>query len=127
MSDNQVVVIEQMPANEVANSGADMAQIIYILYLVGYAVPATALAGMFLATINRKTAASWVASHMTYQLRTFWIGLLMATIGTILLAVVVGWAIYLLWGVWTLVRVIKGMTLLSARQAHPHPASWGFG
>ena len=75
MSDNQVVVIEQMPANEVANSGADMAQIIYILYLVGYAVPATALAGMFLATINRKTAAPWVASHMTFQLRTFWIGL----------------------------------------------------
>ena len=47
-------------------------------------------ASVVLAYVNRGDGASWVDSHYRFQIRTFWIGLLFATVGSVLSIIVVG-------------------------------------
>lgn len=58
-------------------------------------------------------AGTWVASHFTWLIRTFWWSLLWAVIGVLLMIVVVGFAILVADAIWFLYRVIKGWLRLS--------------
>jgi uncharacterized membrane protein len=57
--------------------GGDNVKLVYGLYLVSVLVGLTLLVGLVMAYINRgQVAGTWAESHYTYQIRTFWIGLL---------------------------------------------------
>jgi len=105
---------------------SNMANIIYILYLVGLATGITELVGVILAYINRKDAEGWMETHYTFQIRTFWIGLLMVIVGVILSFVVIGFALLLFYYVWLIMRCVKGMQYLNNQQPHPNPDTWMF-
>jgi len=113
-------------ASEIKNQGSS-ANIIYILYLVGLAVGLTGLIGVIMAYVNRDSAPDWVRSHYEFQIRTFWIGLLMLVVGFVLSIVVIGWLLILFYYVWLIVRCIKGMQYLGRGDAHPDPDTWMFG
>lgn len=103
------------------------AKIVYILYLVGLVLGITALVGLIMAYIN-KTGNDGVAnSHYRFQIRTFWIGLLMMLVGSISAMIIIGWFIMLFWLIWTIIRCVKGMKYLEEGVAVPNPKSWMFG
>lgn len=66
---------------------------------------------------------TWLASHFSWQLRTFWFALLWLVVGAILFVTVVGIPIALvLWiaiGIWVLYRLIRGWLALVSRKALP--------
>ena len=84
-----------------------LAFVVYILYFVGYFTVITAIIGVIIAHLQAHSAGSEIKSHYTFQIRTFWIGLLYLIAGFILLYVVVGGFILLWWFVWSLVQFKK--------------------
>jgi uncharacterized membrane protein len=64
---------------------------------------------------------SFLDSHFSWQIRTFWWSLLWLAIGGVLILVLVGWAILGLTGLWILYRIIRGWLALTSRTAMPMP------
>ncbi len=119
-------------ANIVSETGGDAAEgrtanLIYILYLLSLIFGVTSLVGLIMAYINKGDAPEWVQSHYRFQIRTFWIGLLLGVIGFFTAAFVVGILILVFLFVWWIARCVKGMKYISEGNAHPDPASWMFG
>ncbi|HSK42100.1 MAG TPA: hypothetical protein VK943_20210 [Arenibaculum sp.] len=94
-----------------------LAAIIYFLYIAGFFTGLTALIGVILAHVNVGSAPTPVASHYRYQIRTFWWGLAMMVVGSLLTLFLIGYAILLGWFVWTVYRIVKGLSLLNRGQA----------
>ena len=66
---------------------------------------------------------TWLDSHFSWQIRTFWFALLWLTLGAVLFITVVGipFAI-VLWfatGIWVLYRIIRGWLALSSQKELP--------
>jgi uncharacterized membrane protein len=66
---------------------------------------------------------TWLDSHFSWQIRTFWFALLWLTLGAVLFVTVVGipFAI-VLWfatGIWVLYRIIRGWLALSSQKELP--------
>lgn len=117
------------PSDDITDaiSGRDPAKsafLIYILYLVGIAIPILPLVAVVLAYLFRGGATGWLESHYTYLIRTFWIGLLYSILAMILMVVFIGWLVYVAVVVWLVVRCVKGMQLLSKREPVPDPQTW---
>jgi uncharacterized membrane protein len=98
--------------------------VVYYLYLASILVGVTAIVGVIMAYMNRGPGADWLDSHYTYQIRTFWIGLLYSAIGFVLMFVIIGFVVLLGVLIWWIVRCIKGLQLAGARQPVPDPATW---
>jgi uncharacterized membrane protein len=99
-------------------------KVIYILYLIGIVVPLTSLVGVVMAYINRNNAPHWLKTHYTFQIRTFWIGLLYSVISYITTVVIVGFILLLGLFIWLIVRCVKGMQYLERQEAVPNPETW---
>ncbi len=99
--------------------------VVYVLYLIGLATGVAAVIGVVLAYVNRdKVAGTWLTSHYRYQIRTFWIGLLICVVGGITVLVGIGFLILLGFAVWVAVRSILGINRLANRQPIANPAAW---
>ncbi len=85
------------------------------------------LTGVVMAYVNRGGGASWMDSHYRFQIRTFWIGLLLAAVGGVASLAVVGVVLLLLLPFWLVIRCARGLRYLARAEAHPRPASWMFG
>src|SRR5690606_8593675 len=70
--------------------GQTNALVVYILYLAGLVIGISGLVGLVIAYVNRGKAGGFVESHYTWQIRTFWIGLLYGVISFLLMFVVIG-------------------------------------
>lgn len=103
------------------------ATIVYILYLAGVVVPLTPLIGVVMAYLDRNEAQPWVASHHTFQIRTFWLTWLFAFIAFILTFVAIGMLLFPVILVWYIIRCVKGLDAASKGKAITDPASWLFG
>jgi len=79
--------------------GKKLAAVIYILFLGSIMAVVTAPVGVLLAHLRRRQAADWVASHLQFQIRTFWLGI--AGAGLCLLAwQLFGWMHLPVWLPW---------------------------
>ncbi|WP_293947509.1 DUF4870 family protein [Sneathiella sp.] len=107
-----------------AEGPARMAQIIYFLYLAGLVFPIAHLVGVIMAYVNRGDGPEWVESHLTFQIRTFWMFLLYGIIGTLLTPIGVGFLIIFLVYIWLIVRCAKGLKSLTREAAVADPATW---
>ncbi len=119
-------------ANIVSETGGDAAEgrtanLIYILYLLSLIFGVTSLIGVIMAYVNKGDAPEWLQSHYRFQIRSFWIGLLLGVIGAVTAVFVVGILILVFLFVWWIARCVKGMRYISEGSAHPDPASWMFG
>lgn len=94
------------------------AKLIYAAYLVSPALPLVAVAGFAFAFQARKRMPpAWLASHYTYQVRTFW-GALAGYVATWLFSFAgAGILIYPLVAVWIVARSVHGI----ARAARGEP------
>jgi len=115
------------PAEAQAGVNSGPAKIIYILYLVGIVVPLVSIVGVVMAYVNKGEAPDWLQTHYRFQIRTFWIGFLYASIGVATTVILVGYLILLFCLIWFIVRCVKGMSSLDKTQPVPDPGSWMFG
>lgn len=60
---------------------------------------------------------TWLESHFTWQIRTFWASLLWLAVGTIAALILVGYLVLGLGFLWFLYRVIKGWLRLNDGKA----------
>ena len=79
------------------------------------------------AYVNRADAPEWLQTHYRFQIRTFWIGLLYLSIGIPLCLVLIGIPIMVWWFVWSMIRIVKGMLLVTEHKPIANPGSWLFG
>lgn len=108
--------------------GTDLLLISYICYLAALIVGITALVGVVIAYIQRgEVTGTWRESHYTWLIRTFWIGLLFAVIGTITTWILIGFLIWFATFVWYIVRLVKGWMAYSKEQPIADPENWFFG
>lgn len=119
---------ESAPAETVnpQEDGSGVLKITYFIYLGGLIIPVLSIVGLIMAYINRGDAAPWVAGHYRWLIRTFWINMLFALVGALLLIVYIGWAILLVAIIWYIVRVVRGLSAALKHKPIANPASWGF-
>jgi uncharacterized membrane protein len=109
------------------NIFANIPQLVYLLYLLGFVIHPASLVGLVLAFVNRDGASPLERSHYDFQISTFWRGLIMAVVGVVTIFVFIGWLILLFWAVWTIVRCIKGLSNLSHSLPMAADIGWRFG
>ena len=68
---------------------------------------------------------TWLDSHFSWQIRTFWFALLWVVLGGVLFVTIIGIpfavALWLLTGLWVLYRIIRGWMALSSQRVMPVP------
>ncbi len=100
---------------------------VYLLYGAGFFVGLTFLLGVVLAYVARDQAPPWLATHFTFQIRTFWLSILWCVVGLVSAWLLVGLA-FLAWAfILTLGRTIKGLVRLNEDRPIDNPESWSFG
>ena len=66
---------------------------------------------------------TWLDSHFSWQIRTFWFALLWVAIGGVLFFTVVGipfaFVVWFATGIWVLYRIIRGWLALSSQKELP--------
>ena len=97
---------------ELANK--NITQVIYGLYAASIIVGVTYFVAIVLNYIKKDdVAGTWLESHFTWQIRTFWWGLLWTVIGLITMFVLVGIAVLCVTFLWFVYRIVKGWLRLS--------------
>ena len=102
------------------------AMIIYILYLAGIVFPLTSIIGVIMAYIYISDEQSWLKSHYHFQIRTFWISVMLMVAGVLTSSIFIGFVILLFWLIWMIVRCVKGLRALQRGAEHPNPTGWLF-
>ena len=63
---------------------------------------------------------TWLDSHFSWQIRTFWFAVLWVVIGAVLFATLIGipiaWIVWVITGIWVLYRIIRGWLALMSRK-----------
>lgn len=91
-----------------------LATVVYALQAAGFFVGLTWIVAVVINYVKRDDVrGSWLESHFSWQIRTFWWGLLWAVVGGILALVVVGFAVLFADAVWIIYRIVKGWLNLS--------------
>lgn len=66
---------------------------------------------------------TWLDSHFSWQIRTFWFAVLWVVVGAILFVTIIGipfaWVLWVVTGIWVLYRIIRGWLALSSQRALP--------
>src|ERR1043166_2870620 len=110
-----------------------VAHVIYALHafsaLPGLATPAflTGWPSIIAVIINyvkrSEVRGTWLDSHFSWQIRTFWFALLWVLVAAVLFVTVIGiplaWAIWVITGIWVLYRIIRGWLALASKRTLP--------
>ena len=117
---NRSAVIDVSPAGDVGPPAhaVNAGHAIYACYAVGFFIGITWLVGIIIAYVKRDDGkGTWMESHFSWQIRTFWWSLLWCLIGAIFAVTVIGlvvaWPLWAIAWLWALYRVIKGWLRLS--------------
>ncbi|MCC5796854.1 MAG: hypothetical protein JJU48_05965 [Methylophaga sp.] len=90
--------------------------------------------GVVVAYTHKAEAPDWLKSHYEFQIRTFWITLLLLSAGWLTLLLLsagwltistgmVGYLILLTQAVWLIVRCVIAYRLLKSKTPHPDPTT----
>ncbi len=101
---------------------------VYVLYLASLFFGLSAVIGVVIAYMQRREAPDWLATHYTFQIGTFWIGLLLFALAVLTMALYgLGMLIGLAMTVWLIIRCVYGMRQLNLREPIAEPETWLFG
>jgi uncharacterized membrane protein len=117
-SDRLIDVSAKTP--EQLQSLRQLTLIVYILYGLSWFSGITWLIAIIINYVKREDVAGTLyESHFTWQIRTFWWGLLWSLLGALTLIVGVGFVILLAAAVWTIYRWVKGLLYWNDRKPMP--------
>jgi uncharacterized membrane protein len=86
------------------------------------------IVGVIVCYVKRDDArTTWVASHFTWLIRTFWWsllwcivgGLILVTLGLILIGIPIAFGIWLVTAIWVIYRVVRGYLLFKDSKPIP--------
>jgi len=98
-----------------------VATVVYALQAAGFVTGIAWIVAVVVDYVKRDDAkGTWLESHFSWQIRTFWWGLLWGVIGAITTLIVVGFAILFADAIWIIYRIVKGW--LSLAEGKPLPA-----
>ncbi|MFM9879698.1 MAG: DUF4870 family protein [Burkholderiaceae bacterium] len=105
---NEVIDVPAKSAGELA-ALRQMTLISYLLNAAGFLLGVTWFVAVVLCYIKRDDARGTLyESHLTWQIRTFWWGLVWALAGSATLLLGVGFAVLGIVYLWVIYRVVKG-------------------
>nr|WP_299242547.1 hypothetical protein [uncultured Halomonas sp.] len=123
-----------------ANSpGRGAAVLIYALYLGSIMAVVTAPLGVAIAHFKLGRGAEWVDTHLLFQIRTFWLGIVAGGIGLLLwnllgyldaapgIAWGLGYLFFMMCLIWMVARCGVGIHRLMANRPIDNPRSLTFG
>jgi uncharacterized membrane protein len=88
--------------------------VVYALYALSVVFQIPGMLGVILAYLKRgEVAGTWLETHVSWQIRTFWWWLLMVVVGWLTVIVLIGWAILLAAHLWLIYRIIRGWVVLA--------------
>jgi uncharacterized membrane protein len=91
-----------------------LAELVYGLQAASLLVGVTLFAGVIINYLRRRQAAgTWVESHFTWQIRTFWWSLAWCVLGVATIVLLVGLPILAASAIWFVYRIVKGWTELN--------------
>ena len=100
-----------------------VATVVYALQAVGFFIGLTWIVAIVVNYVKRDDVrGTWLESHFTWQIRTFWWGLLWAVVGAILFVLVIGWFVLIADAIWIIYRIVKGWLNLAEGKPVPLPA-----
>ena len=100
--------------DEQLRSNKTLTWIIYGLYAASFIVGFTSIAAIIMNYVKRgDVAATYLESHFTWQIRTFWISLAAAFVGLLLMIVLIGWIVLVADMVWVIYRLVIGAIRLN--------------
>jgi uncharacterized membrane protein len=95
----------------------NLTTVVYALQALAFLNGITLIVGVIINYVKREdVAGTWLESHFTWQIRTFWWGLLWGVLGFLLAFVLVGFAILFAASVWIIYRIVKGWLKLNEGQ-----------
>lgn len=106
----------QTPAttDDVVTRNKNVVLVIYVLYALAVVTGISAIAGVIVAYIKRDDVqGTWLASHIDWQIKTFWWGLALSIVSLILMMVVIGVLMWFIVACWLIYRVAKGWLRLN--------------
>lgn len=100
------------------DSQKNLAFVIYVLQLLALVSFVTAVVGVVISYIKVDDAREpdWLRTHYRWQIKTFWIWLLLTIVGFITIIILIGWLILLFTTIWLIYRVVKGLIRLHDSQ-----------
>ena len=121
--------LPEMPRREALPDGpgerTGVVHAVYALYALGLVTGFTPLVGVVVAYLHRDAArGGWLETHVEWQIRTFWYGLLMQVVGWITVWILIGWAVLAFATLWFVWRVAKGWVRLANRDPIDFPQSF---
>ena len=94
--------------------------VIYGLYALSMFAGISAIVAIVLNYIKVDDAkGTWLESHFSWQIRTFWWSLLWAVIGGITWIILIGWVVWGVAYIWFIYRIAKGW--LNLNDGKPMP------
>ena len=109
-----------LPSDEKMESLKKLTMVVYALYAFSYFAGISAIIGIVINYIKlEEVTGTWLESHFRWQIRTFWFGLLWATIGIVTLPILVGFIILFVNCIWIIYRVIKGWLYFNDNKPMP--------
>lgn len=115
------------PVQQESSNAPDplMAHITYGLYAIGFLNGLTAIIGVVIAYVRRPDVkGTYLESHFTYLIRTFWISLLYGIICVLLLVIGIGFILFFALAIWVIYRIVKGWIRLADAKPVDDPTSW---
>lgn len=97
---------------------------IYMLYLCGVVAPVLPLIGVILAYINKDIKDKILASHYTFVIRTFCIGLVGMIISIVTTIILIGPILYVMIVIWFVIRIVIGFKYLVENIEYPNPLTF---
>lgn len=112
---------------DTSGGGRTLPMSVYLLFLLGMFMVVTVPVGVAIAHLARRNAPEWLSSHYTFQLRTFWLGLLILVPGLFLAVNFIGYLLIAFWVFWVVARCAVGISALTDGRPVPYPGSLWLG
>lgn len=116
--------VTQVPQGSTA-SMKNLVIIVHGLYAASLITGFTSIVGLIIAYMKRPEAAGTIyESHLTYAIRTFWIGLIAGGISFVLMFVLIGIPMLVAVGIWFIVRIVRALLAVLDDKPIAKPAGW---
>jgi uncharacterized membrane protein len=97
-----------------------VATVVYALQAAGFFLGITWIVAVVIDYVKKEeVAGTWLESHVRWQIRTFWFGLLWGVIGGVLTLVLIGFVVLFADAVWIIYRIVKGWLNLAENRPMP--------
>lgn len=114
----QEIIPGERHTDTVAQPLINITTVVYALQAASFLVFITYIIAIIINYVKRDDVkGTWLESHFTWQIKTFWYSLLWALIGALTFILVIGYFILIADAIWVIYRVAKGWLRLIDRKA----------